>query len=197
MHAYLIIGTDANQTDQKITELVDVARAKALPFEIQKIEDVREFSKLARLSLSDKTAVIIKHFDAATHEAQNAFLKSLEEPQENITFILTCRGERGVLPTIASRCQNIFLKPELDKKANKIFSEFATLPVTQKLSYVDKIKDRGEAIEFVTSLFPGAHRRFTKLASNPTSIIITERTLRRLRANGNTSLQLANLAIFL
>jgi DNA polymerase-3 subunit delta' len=43
------------------------------------------------------------------HEAQNAFLKLLEEPVENVSFILTAHEPQLLLPTILSRVQHIEL----------------------------------------------------------------------------------------
>ena len=37
--------------------------------------------------------------------AQNAFLKTLEEPPRNCLFILTTGHPASLLPTIRSRCQ--------------------------------------------------------------------------------------------
>src|SRR5690625_7732943 len=43
-------------------------------------------------------------------EAVNAFLKLLEEPSENVMFILTSSRPEQLLPTIVSRCQEIRLQ---------------------------------------------------------------------------------------
>jgi DNA polymerase-3 subunit delta' len=42
-------------------------------------------------------------------EAQNSFLKTLEEPPRNTMLLLTTTRARLLLPTIRSRCQNILL----------------------------------------------------------------------------------------
>lgn len=46
-----------------------------------------------------------------TTEAQNALLKSLEEPAEKNVFLLTSENPEKLLPTIRSRCQVMNLKP--------------------------------------------------------------------------------------
>ena len=48
--------------------------------------------------------------------AQNKLLKILEEPPENVYFILTCANSNLVLPTIKSRCNKIELN-KLDKQS--------------------------------------------------------------------------------
>src|SRR5207247_1874797 len=44
-------------------------------------------------------------------DAGNRLLKTLEEPPAFVVFLLTAVERGGVLPTIASRCQEIRLRP--------------------------------------------------------------------------------------
>lgn len=55
--------------------------------------------------------VIIENAEKMTHEAQDAFLKTLEEPPENTVFLLLAENHNLLLPTIVSRCQVYQLKP--------------------------------------------------------------------------------------
>ncbi len=50
---------------------------------------------------------IITQADRMNLNAQNAFLKALEEPPEDTHFFLTCELEGNLLETIRSRCQRI------------------------------------------------------------------------------------------
>ena len=54
---------------------------------------------------ADKKVYIIDNADMLGTHAANAFLKTLEEPQENLVLILLARTKESVLPTIVSRCQ--------------------------------------------------------------------------------------------
>jgi DNA polymerase-3 subunit delta' len=54
---------------------------------------------------------ILKRFDAATIGASNAFLKTLEEPPQNVVLILTANDADTLLPTISSRCRTLNLRP--------------------------------------------------------------------------------------
>lgn len=54
---------------------------------------------------SDKKIIIIYQADKMTTEAQNAFLKTVEEPPKGVFIILLCENLEGVLDTIKSRCQ--------------------------------------------------------------------------------------------
>lgn len=51
--------------------------------------------------------------------AQNALLKVLEEPPENVIFILTCTNSANVLPTIRSRTQQMALKSTSQQELHK------------------------------------------------------------------------------
>lgn len=54
---------------------------------------------------------IVRRFEDANEEAQNAFLKTLEEPPSHAILILTAQDAGLLLPTIVSRCQPLTLRP--------------------------------------------------------------------------------------
>ncbi len=54
---------------------------------------------------------ILRRFEDANEEAQNAFLKTLEEPPSHAVMILTAQDAGLLLPTIVSRCQPLSLRP--------------------------------------------------------------------------------------
>jgi DNA polymerase-3 subunit delta' len=74
-----------------------------------KISAVREIKQ--NLSYSSqrpgRRCILIFRAEEMTTEAANAFLKTLEEPHENVTIILTTSRTDLILPTILSRCQKI------------------------------------------------------------------------------------------
>ena len=78
-----------------------------------KIEQLR--SLLSILSLNPietgRRVLVIINIETMTVQAQNALLKSLEEPQKNDYYILTSSNESAVIPTITSRCRLIRLHP--------------------------------------------------------------------------------------
>lgn len=57
--------------------------------------------------IAQKKIIIIVDADKMRHDAANALLKTLEEPQQDTLFILTCERITSILPTIRSRCQII------------------------------------------------------------------------------------------
>ena len=77
------------------------------------INQIRDLSW--RLSLkpikAKLKAVIIDEAHSMTPEAQNCFLKTLEEPKGNTILILITEKPNFLLPTIVSRCQIIKFYP--------------------------------------------------------------------------------------
>jgi DNA polymerase-3 subunit delta' len=74
-----------------------------------KIEAIRELQRqLSRSSFAGGYKLaIINDADRLNRSAQNALLKTLEEPNEKIILILVAHNEKRLLPTILSRCQKI------------------------------------------------------------------------------------------
>jgi len=58
-----------------------------------------------------RAILVITGIDTMRKESANAFLKMLEEPPDNLLFILTTENSDQLLPTIISRCQQIRLTP--------------------------------------------------------------------------------------
>ena len=60
---------------------------------------------------SERRMAVIDDAHLATEESQNAILKTLEEPNPSAMLVLIAPSTDGVLPTIASRCQVLILRP--------------------------------------------------------------------------------------
>jgi DNA polymerase III subunit delta' len=78
-----------------------------------KIDQVRALQHdLALRPLEGRYRVaIFEQFETATVEAQNALLKTLEEPPDYAVLIVLTSDPELLLPTIVSRCQQIALRP--------------------------------------------------------------------------------------
>ncbi len=59
---------------------------------------------------------ILHDADGMTREAQNAFLKTLEEPPAFVSFILTASGTQRLLSTVLSRCTGFNLGEQAQKE---------------------------------------------------------------------------------
>jgi len=75
-----------------------------------KIDQIREAKKKVTYSSTShgKNVIIIMNAEEMTNEAANAFLKTLEEPNENTVIILTTSRKELLLQTILSRTQQLF-----------------------------------------------------------------------------------------
>ncbi|MEX2600265.1 MAG: RuvB-like domain-containing protein [Balneolaceae bacterium] len=78
-------------------------------------EDIRTKSYL-KPNEGNYTVVILTDIELMRDEASNSFLKLLEEPPENVIFLMTTGNEDRLLPTILSRCQQIRLNPLAEKE---------------------------------------------------------------------------------
>lgn len=88
----------------------------------------------------DKKVILLYSADKMTEAAQNAFLKTIEEPPSGIFIILLCEKLERILDTIKSRCQTyklnrlnenemlVFLKnrfPNISEEELKIINAFS------------------------------------------------------------------------
>lgn len=80
---------------------------------IGEIRKIREDAHIVSLE-GHKKFYIIESAELMTIEAQNAFIKILEEPPKDVIFILICRSVSALLPTVRSRCQIYSGSDELD-----------------------------------------------------------------------------------
>lgn len=78
-----------------------------------KVETIRELLKSLALSPVEGGArvAVLDGADTMTESAENALLKTLEEPNPSVVLILTAPNEDNVLPTVVSRCQVTPLRP--------------------------------------------------------------------------------------
>lgn len=93
------------------------------------IEQIRDLQKLLTLktprhdSRAIRRVIIIVDAQRMRNEAQNAFLKSLEEPPADTCIIMTSEGSSKLLPTMYSRAQRIEVLPVGESAAKAYFTE--------------------------------------------------------------------------
>jgi len=198
MHAYLITGQDKELVENNAQELITKEKAKRLDFPLQKIADMTDLRKFVNLSLNEKTAIVIDSIDAASIDAQNAFLKSLEEPQKNLIYILTANSEDSVLPTIASRCQVIKVNSKInkpDEETKKKIENFLKMSVGQRLSATSKIAKREDAKEFLQDFISVEHEFIKERPQIALYLDGALKTLNAINKNGNVQIQLTNFVV--
>lgn len=75
---------------------------------IDQVRGARSFVSLRSLDGS-RRVVMVEDAERMNREAANALLKSLEEPEKHVAFILVSHNPKLVLPTIRSRCLALHL----------------------------------------------------------------------------------------
>lgn len=144
----------------------------------------------------DRKVIVIHQGDKMTAQAQNALLKTIEEPPKNVFMFILCENLESILDTIKSRCQihrlnplkesdmRNFLKlkyPSLDETQLKVVEAFSdgTPGKAETLIHDDNFnKLREAAIEILgnikkvsTEELLGYEDYFTKLSDSWQSII--------------------------
>jgi len=76
--------------------------------------------------------IIIDYAERMTHQAQNAFLKLLEEPGKNIYFILVSHSVSKLLPTILSRTENLDIKLITTEQSEKLLDLLKITDTTKR-----------------------------------------------------------------
>ena len=90
-----------------------------------KVDQVRELQHALSLAPYESVyrVALLLRFEEATDGAQNALLKTLEEPNPKVLLLVTADDPDNLLPTITSRCELLRLRPmpldELEKELVK------------------------------------------------------------------------------
>lgn len=113
-----------------------VIRPDGLSISIDAIRQLQKFLQLKTLGEKPlRRSVIIEYAHQMTTEAQNAFLKLLEEPPEDTLVILTANSPRGLLPTILSRAPSIAINAPDESQLQMMLEASARDENTRKQAY--------------------------------------------------------------
>ena len=97
---------------------------------VEEIRQLIKFLDLASYRSSQKVA-LIGQAERMTEQAANAFLKTLEEPAQTTTIILTAEKEDNLLETIVSRCQTVRFNIPAEEAVREHLSRELSLPKEQ------------------------------------------------------------------
>lgn len=105
------------------------------------IEQIRNLINYLSTTADKRRIVVIENSDLMTEQAQNSFLKSLEEPRQNTHFILATDNRSGLLETIVSRCQTIQLHSSNVAEDNNQLSKYQLTDVEKRqITFIAKGK---------------------------------------------------------
>ena len=197
MHAFLVVGKDKEKVREEVGTRVKAIGGRRIDYKVEGIGEVRELRKYLKLKVTEPTVYVIHDFDHVSIEAQNAFLKTVEEPQERLSFILMAGNEDKVLPTIKSRCLVIQSggKIKVTDEIVKLAGDFVDKSGGEKMMAVSGIKTREEAIKFVTELIIGGRELLKSEKVKPKFFEEAQNTINNLGRNGNVALQMMNFVI--
>ena len=89
------------------------------------VDTIKELQRTANLPPYEGKCKVLIIYEAEylSTEASNRLLKILEEPPQNIVWLLLSAEEPRLLPTIISRCQRLILKPVPPEQIQKLLSD--------------------------------------------------------------------------
>ncbi len=98
-------------------------KSKSGKIAISQVRSLQEELSLTNYYADKSRLILIDPADKLTVEAQNALLKTLEEPPRNSVIVLIASDIDLLLPTVRSRVQSIFFPPVLDSEIEKLVGD--------------------------------------------------------------------------
>jgi len=193
-HAQCFVDETSNTLQSLEKILATLVREKQcamyrFPLDILDIKQAHEIRSLVTTkSALELPLVLFITFHQATVEAQNAFLKAIEEPAENISIICVIPRLSILIPTLASRFMIHTHESTTSRHAERIpIQKFIEESVEQRLHMIEKImKDkknpftRIDVIQFLDTLEYTVVEHQTKLYINNIQDIYTLKTYAQL-----------------
>ncbi|MBI4518335.1 MAG: DNA polymerase III subunit delta' [Deltaproteobacteria bacterium] len=134
---------------------------------IEPIRELRSFMQLAPLRARSKVAVITDAH-ALNPNAQNALLKTLEEPPPRSLLILVTHTPGSLLPTVRSRCQRVHCAPLPDDLVVEILQRDGQLtPAEAACAAAYAEGSPGRALQLRGALGERRRRLLAQLAALP------------------------------
>lgn len=172
MQSIIIVGKNIEELRKKAEEIC--IENKISKFDVSTltsekqigIAEIRNLTKKIFLTTvkSEKKAVVLESFYGITVEAQNSFLKILEEPPQSSIIIICATSLDFFLPTIISRC-NIINLEKVTKLTEQDYKKIIEVLINLKKNKIplalvisqDNSKTREDALLFLESLMITTH----------------------------------------
>ena len=110
------------------------------------IDSIRKLYDQTRAKATNRQVIIIDYAEGMTTQAQNAFLKLLEEPNQSVHFIILSHSLGPLLPTVLSRVQKLEFRPISPTQTASLLKELGVTDTMriQQLTYMatDATSDR-------------------------------------------------------
>lgn len=138
-------------------DIIRIERAEGKPsLYVAQIRALAEDAAVAP-NESERKVYIIPEADRLVPQAQNAFLKLLEEPPRGVCFVLCAAGLGDILPTVLSRCTRIRLRGEEQTEASPLLEAVIHGSETERLCAALSLEklDRASMADALTALWRG------------------------------------------
>lgn len=109
-------------------DIVEVTHDKPNTISVDDIRDQVVNDASVRPYSSPYKIYIISDGEKMTPQAQNALLKTIEEPPEYVVILLLTTSTEALLPTILSRCTILSTKPVPDDQVKKYLMDKVQIP---------------------------------------------------------------------
>lgn len=124
---------------------------------VEQAKKIREHLSIKPIMTKGK-ALVLENAANLTLDAQNALLKTLEEPPDEALILLGTDNEFQLLPTILSRCEISYLEEERAEnleasKFNHDIEELLNNSVKERFEYIAKIEEREEFLKALIYFF--------------------------------------------
>ena len=100
------------------------------------VKQARELVQKTRTALKKNKVYIIYKASTMNEQAQNAFLKSLEEPNSSTFYILLVNNVHSLLPTVLSRSQILKITPLNNDASLKLITDNIPANIKQQILFV-------------------------------------------------------------
>lgn len=164
--AYVVVGGRDNARDlvckscenflnRELTGYADFTEWQGGTYGIDEARTLRE--KQNRSGVANQAKFFLVVADSLTHEAQNALLKTLEEPTVDTFIFIAVPSAQSLLPTLLSRVNVINLEKGESSDLEKIVNDFLTAKPVERIDMIEQIigkehPDRAKARAFVVEL---------------------------------------------
>lgn len=141
-----LLGKDVDRQYADLVEFRVPKNKQSIGIKYVVEEIIEEINK--RPYEGSRKVIIIYEADKMTIDAQNAFLKTIEEPPQNVFIILLCEKVENILETIKSRCQihklHRLSSKEMEEFLNRKYTDLSIKEIKAITAFSDGIPGRAE-----------------------------------------------------
>ncbi|MFM2414721.1 MAG: polymerase subunit delta, partial [Candidatus Parcubacteria bacterium] len=167
-HAYVIAApltrTNAYSFLARHLDLADIAQADFHVYESAdgSVDDIRLLRDRVSLKSHGQQSLHLVCAESLTLQAQNAFLKTLEDTPLGVTVVIAVQNPRALIPTILSRVIFIDTTKNDYTKCDTLVHELLGTPIPQRIQKVEELLETMSPAAFV-SLCASAERQTNEL----------------------------------